>query len=101
MYQIRSGREQYSILVKTVKEDQDDQSKQNFYGIFDGMEPLQFNPFTEPVWQEAVQQYNRSMNYIDQETAQILKLHLRQAQSNPRQVSFSIHKIVSLILRIF
>ena len=74
--------------MKTVKEDQDDQSKQSFYSIFDGIEPLQFNPFTEPVWQEAVQQYNRSMSYIDQKTAQILKMHLRQAQSNPRQVKF-------------
>ena len=91
MYQIRSGREQYSILVKTVKDDQDEQSKQNFYSIFESMEPLQFNPFTEPVWQEALQQYNRSMNYIDQKTAQILKLHLRQAQSNPRQVKARFH----------
>jgi dynein heavy chain 2 len=74
-------------LVKTVKDgDQDgDQSKINFK-VFDGMDPLQFNPFTEPVWQEAVESYNNSMNYIDQKTSQILKMHLRQAQSNPRQV---------------
>lgn len=76
-------------MVKTVKEDPDDQAKQNFYNIFENMEPLQFNPFTEPAWQDAVQQYNKSMNYIDQKTAQILKLHLRQAQSNPRQVHIS------------
>jgi hypothetical protein len=74
-------------LLKTVKEEQDDQAKANYFNCFDGIEPLQYNPFTEPAWQEAVQQYNRSMNYIDQKTAQILKMHLRQAQSNPRQVN--------------
>ena len=87
VYQIRSGREQYSILLKTVKEEQDEQSKANYFSCFDAIEPLQYNPFTEPAWQEAVQQYNRSMSYIDQKTAHILKMHLRQAQSNPRQVN--------------
>ena len=56
--------------------------------MFDGIDPLQYNPFTEPTWQEAIQNYDRSMSYIDQKTAQILKAHLRQAQSNPRQVKF-------------
>ena len=85
VYQIRSGREQYGILLKTVKEE-DNQAKTEVYSVFVGLEPLQYNPFTEPAWQEAVQQYNQSMSYVDQKTAQILKMHLRQAQSNPRQV---------------
>lgn len=88
MLQIRSGKEQYGILLKTVKDDQDDQSKTSNYSFFDGIDPLQYNPFTEQTWQEAVQSYDRSMNYVDQKTAQILKAHLRQAQSNPRQVCF-------------
>lgn len=88
--QIRSGKEQYGILLKTVKDDQDDQSKTNNYSCFDGIDPMQFNPFTEPAWQEAVQTYDRSMDYVDQKTAQILKAHLRQAQSNPRQVKIMI-----------
>lgn len=83
--QIRSGREQYTTLLKTVKEE-DDQSKSNIYASFDGIDALQFNPFTEPNWQNSIQAFNSSMNYADQKTAQILKMHLRQAQSNPRQV---------------
>lgn len=86
--QIRSGKEQYSMLLKTVKDaNEDGESKINF-SAFEGMDSLQFNPFTEPTWQSAVEQFNRSMNYVDQKTAQILKMHLRQAQSSPRQVTF-------------
>lgn len=83
---IRSGREQYLILLKTVKEEQNEQPKLNNFNFFDNIDALQFNPFTEPTWRDAVQKYDHSMNYIDQKTAQILKMHLRQAQSNPRQV---------------
>ena len=90
IHQIRSSREQYLILVKTVKEDSQDQDQSATgkvsFKAFDGLEPLQFNPYTDPEWQEAVESFNSSMNYVDQRTAQILKLHLRQAQSNPRQV---------------
>ena len=68
-----------------VKEE-DTQPKSEVYSMFAGMEPLQYNPFTEPAWQEAVQQYNNSMSYVDQKTVQILKMSLRQSQSNPRQV---------------
>jgi dynein heavy chain 2 len=90
--QIRSAREQYAVLVKTVRDEQnsaaaDDTTKSaGSYSHFDGIEPLQYNPYTESKWQEAVAAYDRSMSYMDQKTAQILKMHLRQAQSNPRQV---------------
>jgi len=98
--QIRAGKEQYGILIKSVKEDRDqeDQSKSN-YSAFDGLDPLQFNPFTEPVWQSAIQAYNSSMNYADQKTAQILKMHLRQAQSNPRQLLSEFLRYSDLIRR--
>jgi dynein heavy chain 2 len=90
--QIRSAKEQYAILIKTVKDEPVDEGKSSNYSQFDGIEPLQYNPYTESKWQEAVQAYDRSMSYMDQKTAQILKMHLRQAQSNPRQVSlFFIH----------
>ena len=99
VYQIRSGREQYSILLKTVNEEQDEQAKANYFSCFDAIEPLQYNPFTEPAWQEAVQQYNRSMSYIDKNTAKILKIHLRQAQSNPRQLLAEFLRYSDLIRR--
>jgi hypothetical protein len=85
---IRSGREQYSILIKTIKDDQDESNQKNSisFSCFDNIDALQFNPFTESVWREAVQAYDRSMSQIDSKTAQILKMHLKQAQSNPRQV---------------
>ena len=91
VYQIRSGREQYSILLKTVKDDPDEQSKMNFFSCFDNIDPLQYNPFTEPQWQDAIAQYDQQMSNIDQKTAQILKMHLRQAQSNPRQVNLKFY----------
>lgn len=97
VYQIRSGKEQYAILMKTVKDDQEEQTKANHFHCFDGIEPIQYNPFTEPMWQEAVQQYDSSMSHVDEKAAQILKMHLRQAQSNPRQVKiYFINTVESL-----
>lgn len=90
---IRSGREQYAILVKTVKDSDssssDDSKNSISFDCFRNIDALQFNPFTESVWREAVQAFDRSVSHVDQRTAQILKMHLRQAQSNPRQVSSS------------
>jgi dynein heavy chain 2 len=104
--QIRSAREQFSILLKTVRDDSHngggddaDSKSANSYGYFDGLEVLQYNPFTEPKWQEAVQAYDRSMSYMDQKTAQILKMHLRQAQSNPRQLLAEFLRYSDLIRR--
>lgn len=86
---IRSSREQYLVLIKTVKEEKDDEESSkiaNNLSAFDNLDVLHFNPFSEPAWREAVQVYDRSMSQFDQRAAQILKMHLRQAQSNPRQV---------------
>lgn len=97
--QIRSAREQYGILIKTVKDDQTDDSKVPGFSFFDSIDPLQYNPFTESSWQESIQNYDRSMNYVDQKTAQILKAHLRQAQSNPRQLLAEFLRYSDLIRR--
>ena len=99
MYQIRSGKEQYKILLKTLKGDQSEQPDASDFSCFDAIEPLQFNPFTEPVWQDALQQYNSSMSHTDARTADILKIHLRQAQSNPRQLLAEFLRYSDLIRR--
>jgi hypothetical protein len=39
------------------------------------------------------------MSYVDQKTAQILKMHLRQAQSNPRQLLAEFLRYSDLIRR--
>lgn len=88
---IRSGREQYKILVKTVKGEGEESAKgEDVFRCFDNVDALQFNPFTETAWREAVQAYDRSMGNMDQRTVEILKMHLRQAQSNPRQVKLAL-----------
>ncbi len=98
VYQIRSGREQYLILLKTVPDDQQDQ-KENFFQVFEGLDPIQYNPFTEPNWQQALQQYDNLMVNIDHKAAEILKLHLRQAQSNPRQLLAEFLRYSDLVRR--
>jgi len=101
VYQIRSGREQYLILLKTVRDDHDDQqpAKDNYFDVFNGLDPIQYNPFTEPAWQQALQQYNNSMAHIGQKAAKILKMHLRQAQSNPRQLLAEFLRYSDLVRR--
>ncbi len=85
VYEIRAANEQYNNLTSSNK-GEDKQENKGIFSVFSGIEPLQYNPFTEPVWQSAVSQYNRSMLSYDQKISQILKNHLAKNQSNPQQV---------------
>jgi dynein heavy chain 2 len=87
VYEIRSANEQYNNLVSGADKGEKVDQK-SMFSAFVGIEVLQYNPFTDSVWQTAVAQYNREMLSYDQKISQILKNHLTKSQSNTQQVHF-------------
>ncbi|XP_064610087.1 cytoplasmic dynein 2 heavy chain 1-like isoform X3 [Liolophura sinensis] len=61
---------------------------------FMGLNPLQYNPYTQPLWQAAVAQYERAMAPAEQKIAGKLRTQFRAIDSNPQQLlrEFQRHK---------
>ncbi|KAA8593993.1 hypothetical protein FQN60_004827, partial [Etheostoma spectabile] len=58
---------------------------------FSGLNPLHYNPYTEPLWRAAVAQFEHLMAPSEQEVAGRLKSYIVDVQDNPQQV-FQKHK---------
>ncbi|XP_061575223.1 dynein cytoplasmic 2 heavy chain 1 isoform X3 [Cololabis saira] len=58
---------------------------------FSGLNPLHYNPYTEPLWRAAVAQFERVIAPSEQQVAGRLKSYIADVQDNPQQV-FQKHK---------
>lgn len=56
------------------------------FSPFMGLNPLQYNPYTQPLWTAAVSQYERIMAPAEQKTVAKLRSQFRQMEGNPQQV---------------
>ena len=52
-----------------------------------GLDPLQYNPYTEPLWRAAVSQYNRGMAPVETIIAGKLRTKFHQLEAQPHQVT--------------
>ncbi|XP_052794024.1 cytoplasmic dynein 2 heavy chain 1-like isoform X3 [Mya arenaria] len=66
---------------------------------FMGLNPLQYNPYTQPLWQAAVSQYERIMSPAEQNTVAKLRAQFRQMDGNPQQLLREFQRYKSLIKR--
>ncbi|KAM3875467.1 cytoplasmic dynein 2 heavy chain 1 [Diretmus argenteus] len=66
---------------------------------FSGLNPLHYNPYTEPLWRAAVAQFERSMAPSEQEVAGRLKSYIADVQDNPQQLLQVFQKHKELIRR--
>uniref|UniRef100_A0A7N9ATV1 Cytoplasmic dynein 2 heavy chain 1 n=1 Tax=Mastacembelus armatus TaxID=205130 RepID=A0A7N9ATV1_9TELE len=70
---------------------------------FSGLNPLHYNPYTEPLWRAAVAQFERLMAPSEQDVAGRLKSCIADVQDNPQQVvkpttSLQVKTIVDVLL---
>ena len=56
------------------------------FSPFMGQNPLQYNPYTQPLWMAAVAQYERIMSPAEQKTVMKLRQQFRALEGNPQQV---------------
>ncbi|XP_053400577.1 cytoplasmic dynein 2 heavy chain 1-like [Mercenaria mercenaria] len=69
------------------------------FAPFMGLNPLQYNPYTAPLWAAAVSQYERSMAPAEQKTVAKLRGQFRQLEGNPQQLLREFQRYKSLIKR--
>ncbi|XP_034460809.1 cytoplasmic dynein 2 heavy chain 1 isoform X1 [Hippoglossus hippoglossus] len=66
---------------------------------FSGLNPLHYNPYTEPLWRAAMAQFERLMAPSEQEVAGRLKSYIADVQDNPQQLLQVFQKHKELIRR--
>uniref|UniRef100_G3VCU8 Dynein cytoplasmic 2 heavy chain 1 n=1 Tax=Sarcophilus harrisii TaxID=9305 RepID=G3VCU8_SARHA len=66
---------------------------------FTGLNPLQYNPYTEPLWKAAVSQYEKIIGPAEQKIAGKLKNYISEIQDSPQQLLQAFLKYKELVKR--
>ncbi|XP_078258653.1 cytoplasmic dynein 2 heavy chain 1 isoform X2 [Rhinoraja longicauda] len=61
---------------------------------FAGLNPVQYNPYTEPLWRGAVTQFERLISPSEQKVASKLKVSIVEVQDNPQQAFQKYQELV-------
>ncbi|XP_013392185.1 cytoplasmic dynein 2 heavy chain 1, partial [Lingula anatina] len=69
------------------------------FSSFAGLNPLQYNPYTQPLWKAAVAQYERAMAPAEQRIAGKLRSQFRSMQANSQQLLREFQRYKELIKR--
>ncbi|XP_072706738.1 cytoplasmic dynein 2 heavy chain 1 isoform X3 [Ciconia boyciana] len=64
---------------------------------FAGLNPVHYNPYTEPLWKAAVSQYERIIAPAEQKIASKLKKFISEIQDSPQQLLQTFQKYKELI----
>lgn len=73
--------------------------KSSLLPISAGLQPLQHNPYTEPLWKAAVAQYERGVAPAELRIASKLRGKFQQLQAQPHQLLREFQKYQELIKR--
>ncbi|CAF4638011.1 unnamed protein product [Rotaria sp. Silwood1] len=94
---IRSSYDQYLRFNPSM-------NKENFsanrvFAPFFNLNPIQFNPYTDPQWTSAMNQFENMMSSIDRDVARQLREHFQKLRSNPQQILVDFKRYCDLIQR--
>ena len=67
--------------------------------IFTGLNPLQHNPYTEPLWRAAVTQYERGVTPAELRIAAKLRERFQNLQAQPHQLLREFQRYQELVRR--
>ena len=81
---LRAVHEQLLRLLSTSE--QNELRVNQAFSPFSGLHPLQYNPYTVPLWKAAVAQYDRAMAPAEQRIAGKLRNQFRGLEGNSQQV---------------
>ena len=86
-FQIRSIRGVHEQLLRLLSSSEQKELRVGeAFSPFAGQNPLQYNPYTEPLWRAAVDQYDRAMGPAEQRIAGKLRNQFRGLEQNSQQV---------------
>ena len=87
-FQILTLRAVHEQLLRLLShQEQQDLHVSDSFAPFSGLNPLQYNPYTEPMWKAAVSQYDRAMVPAEQRIAGKLRSQFRSLEGNSQQVN--------------
>uniref|UniRef100_A0ABM5FWF4 Cytoplasmic dynein 2 heavy chain 1 n=2 Tax=Agamidae TaxID=81953 RepID=A0ABM5FWF4_9SAUR len=66
---------------------------------FAGLNPVHYNPYTEPLWKAALRQYERVIAPAEQKIASKLKTYLSEIEDSPQQLLQAFQKYKELVRR--
>src|SRR6218665_1721345 len=69
------------------------------FSSFSNINPLHYNPYTQPLWRAAVTQYDRMMAPAEQKVAGKLRNEIRGLESNSKQLIRKLETLGDLIRR--
>ncbi|XP_053095782.1 cytoplasmic dynein 2 heavy chain 1 isoform X3 [Pangasianodon hypophthalmus] len=95
--QLRTVQEKLQRLVFGAQQQQI--SASIVFEPFTGLNPVLYNPYTEPLWRAAVSQFERLIAPAEQEVAGRLKAFIRDVQDSPQQLLLVFQKHRDLIKR--
>ena len=64
-----------------------------------GLQPLQHNPYTEPLWKAAVAQYDRGMASAELRIASKLRRKFHELEAQPHQLLREFQRYKELVRR--
>lgn len=86
-FQILSLRTVHEHVVRLLSaQDQKELHTAEAFTPFLGLSPVQYNPFTQPLWAAAVAQFERAMAPAEQRVAGKLRSQFHGLDGNPQQV---------------
>jgi dynein heavy chain 2 len=79
-------------------------NKENFsaskvFSPFFNLNPIQFNPYTDPQWNSAMNEFENIMSNTDRDVAKQLRDHFQKLRSNPQQMLVDFKRYSDLIQR--
>jgi dynein heavy chain 2 len=87
LFQIQTLRAVHEQLLRLLSnQEQQELHTADAFAPFAGLNPLQYNPYTQPLWKAAVAQYDRAMSPAEQRIAGKLRNQFRGLESNSQQV---------------
>ncbi|GAA6083651.1 cytoplasmic dynein 2 heavy chain 1 isoform X2, partial [Tachysurus ichikawai] len=95
--QVRTVQEKLQRLVFGAQQQQI--SASIVFKPFTGLNPVLYNPYTEPLWRAAMSQFERLIAPAEQEVAGRLKTFIRDVQESPQQLLLVFQKHRELIKR--
>ena len=89
---LRAVHEQLVRLLST--QEQQEMKVSDAFQPFAGLNPLQYNPYTQPLWNAAVSQYDRAMAPAEQRIAGKLKHQFHSLEGNSQQVNSESNTLI-------
>ncbi|XP_037092634.1 cytoplasmic dynein 2 heavy chain 1-like [Pollicipes pollicipes] len=92
---LRMLHKQLTKLLSTTE--QEELKTKDAFVPFAGLNPLQYNPYTDPLWKAAVQQFQNLLKPAEQKIAGKLRMQLRNMQGNALQLMQEFKRYRELI----